>query len=164
MYLEFLLIGFLVILMYYQPAELKVALQTILGKIIAIMIVATIAMYGGRHSGLLAAIIFIMLLHVDREGFEDTAKGKKKTKKKEGLKPTVAKNAAPVISKKPVKKPTKKSVKTTKKSTTNKIPILSVMNQLDLDRQIKTKALQNSQSARSDNSGAANGTYQKSDV
>lgn len=161
MYLELLLLGFLVLFMYYQPRELKIALQTILGKLIAIMVVATIAMWGGRHAGVLAAVIFLLLLHIDREGFKDTAK------EKEGKKPAVVHTNPPKTG---ITTPSSKTTKPTKKnkpqkktntSINNKIPVLSVMNQLDLDRQIKTKGLQKSQEARGENSGAATGTYKK---
>lgn len=148
MYLELLLLGFLVLFMYYQPRELKIALQTILGKLIAIMIVATIAMWGGRHAGVLAAVIFLLLLHIDREGFKDTAK------EKEGQKP-------PATPSSKTTKSTKKNKPPKKTNTSINIPVLSVRNQLDLDRQIKREGLQRSQEARSDGSGAATGSSKK---
>ena len=76
--IEIALISLLVILMYYQPTELSTFVDSVLGKIISLFLISYIAITYGRNTGLLAAFIFILLLHHEREGLENPPKASPK--------------------------------------------------------------------------------------
>ena len=78
--MDLVLIVFLVILMYYQPTFLTALTTSVLGTIIAIILMASVATVYGRNAGLLAALIFILLMHNQQEGLENKSpKDKKKS-------------------------------------------------------------------------------------
>ena len=74
--IDLVLITLLIVLMYCQPGALGGITTSVLGRIIAVCLIAHIALAYGRNAGLLAALIFILLLHNNREGF--TPKSSKK--------------------------------------------------------------------------------------
>jgi len=80
--IDLVLITLLIVLMYCQPGALGGITTSVLGRIIAVCLIAHIALAYGRNAGLLAALIFILLLHNNREGF--TPKSSKKKSVKEG--------------------------------------------------------------------------------
>ena len=79
--IDLVLISLLIVLMYYQPDILASLTTSVLGRMIAVCLVAHIALAYGRNAGLLAALIFILLLHNKREGFATPKPSKKKTVK-----------------------------------------------------------------------------------
>lgn len=84
--LEATLIIILVVLMYKSPSALKDFAESVLGKMISLGIIAYIAMTHGRNTGLIAAFIFILLIHNEKEGLENPPKAaKKKGGSKEGV-------------------------------------------------------------------------------
>ena len=66
--IDLVLISLLIVLMYYQPDILASLTTSVLGRMIAVCLVAHIALAYGRNAGLLAALIFILLLHNKRKG------------------------------------------------------------------------------------------------
>ena len=79
LYVEIVLIIFLVILMYVKSQSLNVFAQSILGKITLVITVLLITTQYGRNAGVLSAVIFMLLLHTSYEGI---AKYPPKEKKK----------------------------------------------------------------------------------
>ena len=82
--IDLVLISLLIVLMYYQPDILASLTTSVLGRMIAVCLVAHIALAYGRNAGLLAALIFILLLHNKREGFATPKSSTKSSKKKKG--------------------------------------------------------------------------------
>ena len=78
--LEASLIIILLVLMYNSPNALKDFAGSVLGKMISLGIIAYIAMTHGRNTGLIAAFIFIILIHNEKEGLENPPKATKKNK------------------------------------------------------------------------------------
>ena len=58
--MEIILIAILIIIMYNRPLELKRFSDTVLGKIVGVVIVAAIALKFGRNTALIAAVIVIL--------------------------------------------------------------------------------------------------------
>ena len=79
--IDMLLIGVLVILMYHQPHGLVSFTQSVLGKVVAVFLIGVLALNYGRNCGLIAAVIFILLLHQYREGLEKKKASPKEEKK-----------------------------------------------------------------------------------
>jgi len=102
--MEIILIAILIIIMYNRPLELKRFSDTVLGKIVGVVIVAAIALKFGRNTALIAAVIVILCSYSEKEGLEK----KKEQPKKEAPKKEVPKKAAP---KKETPKPTPASTK-----------------------------------------------------
>ena len=67
-YMELALGAILLVLMYEKPHALTEAANSILGKAIMIIAVGIIAKNNGLASGLLAALIMIILIHETIEG------------------------------------------------------------------------------------------------
>ena len=78
--IDLVLITLLIVLMYCQPGALGGITTSVLGRIIAVCLIAHIALAYGRNAGLLAALIFILLLHNNREGFTPKSSKKKSVK------------------------------------------------------------------------------------
>ena len=95
--IDLVLISLLIVLMYYQPDILTSLTTSVLGRMVAVCLVAHIALAYGRNAGLLAALIFILLLHNKREGFAtpkpSAAKGSAARKKKKTVKEAHTANA-----------------------------------------------------------------------
>ena len=103
--IDLVLITLLIVLMYCQPGALGGITTSVLGRIIAVCLIAHIALAYGRNAGLLAALIFILLLHNNREGF--TAPKSSKKKKKPAAKapsPTPSPSPTPTPTPSPAKK------------------------------------------------------------
>ncbi len=103
--IDLVLITLLIVLMYCQPGALGGITTSVLGRIIAVCLIAHIALAYGRNAGLLAALIFILLLHNNREGF--TAPKSSKKKKKHAAKapsPTPSPSPTPTPTPSPAKK------------------------------------------------------------
>jgi len=152
--LEATLIIILVVLMYKSPSALKDFAESVLGKMISLGIIAYIAMTHGRNTGLIAAFIFILLIHNEKEGLENPPKAaKKKGGSKEG-----------VSSKETIK--TKKSGKKEGlgRSTMLKPKVVSQKNIVDEDRKRKVNALLKSQEARGQFGGESKGMVGKPEI
>lgn len=80
-YMELALGAILLVLMYEKPHALTEAANSILGKAIMIIAVGIIAKNNGLASGLLAALIMIILMHETIEGMTGKKDKKKKDKK-----------------------------------------------------------------------------------
>lgn len=83
--MDLVLILLLIVLMYYQPNIFTFLTTSVLGRIVAICLMAHVALGYGRNAGLLAALIFILLLHNQQEGFKGGAKSSLKKKKRKPL-------------------------------------------------------------------------------
>ena len=70
---EMILVLFLVVLMYYKPQCLLDLTESFLGKIILLSVVLVIASEFGRNSGILIALIIILLMHTKQEGLRDSS-------------------------------------------------------------------------------------------
>ena len=68
LYVEIILIMFLVILMYVKSHRLNLFAQSILGKITLVITVLLVTTQYGRNAGVLSAVIFMLLLHTSYEG------------------------------------------------------------------------------------------------
>tara|TARA_Y100000591_G_scaffold315295_1_gene322733 strand:+ start:444 stop:1013 length:570 start_codon:yes stop_codon:yes gene_type:complete len=79
-YMELALGAILLVLMYEKPLAFTEFANSLLGKAIMIIAVGLIAKNNGLASGLLAALIMIILMHETREGM---AHGKDKDKDKD---------------------------------------------------------------------------------
>ena len=77
--MDLVLVVILIVLMYYHPPFITSLATSVLGTIVAIGLMAAVATLYGRNAGLLAALIFILLMHNQREGLtNNTPKAKKK--------------------------------------------------------------------------------------
>ena len=93
LYVEIILIMFLVILMYVKSPSLNLFARSILGKITLVITVLLITTQYGRNAGILSSVIFMLLLHTSYEGISK-------------FPPPAPRDPAP--KKDPVKKPVKK--------------------------------------------------------
>ena len=158
--LEATLIIILLVLMYNSPNALKDFAGSVLGKMISLAIIAYIAMTHGRNTGLIAAFIFIILMHNEKEGLENPPKAAKKEIKKE------------VVSKKDESKK-KEALKTKgdgkkeglgRSSMLKPKPVVSEKNIVDEDRKRKVNALLKSQEARGQFGGESKGMVGKPEI
>ena len=112
--MEMILIAILIIIMYNRPVELKHFSDTVLGKIVGVIIVGFIALKFGRNTALIAAVIVILASYSEKEGArskEEKPAPKKEQKKetpKPAPKPTPKPTPAPAPA--PTPKPTPVSV------------------------------------------------------
>ena len=109
--INLILITILVIFLYYNPSDLSAITSSVLGKLATIVLICYIASMYGTNTGIIAALIFILLMHNQQEGMKNkTPKGKARHLEK-GVKKN--KQSSPVSSKGPTptnKKSTKKKV------------------------------------------------------
>ena len=87
LYIEIILIIFLVILMYVKSQRLNLFAQSILGKITLVITVLLITTQYGRNAGILSAVIFMLLLHTSYEGVARYPPKEKKKPVEEKKKP-----------------------------------------------------------------------------
>jgi len=166
--IEIVLIAILVMLMYYNPAELSVFVSSVLGKIVSLVIISYIAVTYGRNTGLLAAFIFILLMHHEREGLENPPKAPTQ-KKKDATKLAMNINGkiAPIKVKEPALPLTPAAVVPTPSNSSDKkgkkvlVPKATTRNITEEDRNIKIKGLLNSQEARGQYGGESKGLVGK---
>jgi len=166
--LEATLIIILLVLMYNSPNALKEFAGSVLGKMISLGIIAYIAMTHGRNTGLIAAFIFILLIHNEREGMENPPKV---TEGESAKKPSVEKAVAKkVTTKKPPAKESLKSKGESKKEGLGRTSMLkpkavvSQKNIVDEDRKRKVNALLKSQEARGQFGGESKGMVGKPEI
>ena len=81
-YVELAIAAVLLLLVYDKPTELTELSNTIVGKMILIVIVGCVAKMRGMGAGLMAALVMLILLHDGREGFKEGADSKTSAKKK----------------------------------------------------------------------------------
>ena len=103
--MEMILIAILIIIMYNRPIELKNFADTVLGKIVGVLMVAVVALKFGRNTALIAAVIVILASHSEKEGLEKKKEEKPPPKKEQKPPP---KKPTPVPPKKETPKPAPK--------------------------------------------------------
>ena len=65
--MNLILIAVLVIFLYYKPGDISIVTNSILGKLVVVVLVCYIASTYGTNTGIIAALILILLMHwVDR--------------------------------------------------------------------------------------------------
>ena len=120
--MEMILIAILIIIMYNRPLELKHFSDTVLGKIVGVVIVSFIALKFGRNTALIAAVIVILASYSEKEGAQSKEEkpAPKKEQKKETPKPSPkpAPKPAPKPTPKPAPAPTPKPTPAPVKSDT----------------------------------------------
>ena len=156
---EAVLIIILVVLMYNSPSPLRDFANSVLGKMVCLAAIAYIAMTYGRNSGLIAAFIFILLIHDGREGLENPPKA--------GAKKKVKSSSANAGKSKELLK--NKTLKGKKKEGLGRAKMLqpasiSQKNIVDEDRKRKVNALMKSQEARGQFGGESKGMVGKPDI
>jgi len=165
--LEATLIIILLVLMYNSPNALKDFAGSVLGKMISLGIIAYIAMTHGRNTGLIAAFIFIILIHNEKEGLENPPKATKKNKKVVEAKEEEAKEDATK------EDATKEALKTKggskkeglgRSSMLKPKAVVSQKNIVDEDRKRKVNALLKSQEARGQFGGESKGMVGKPEI
>jgi len=159
---EAVLIIILVVLMYNSPAPLRDFANSVLGKMVCLAAIAYIAMTYGRNSGLIAAFIFILLIHNEREGLENPPKGGTKKKGKSS-------SASAGKSKELLENKTRNKGKQNKKEGLGRAKMLqpapvSQKNIVDEDRKRKVNALMKSQEARGQFGGESKGMVGKPEI
>ena len=182
--MDLVLILLLIVLMYYQPTILTSLTSSVLGRIVAVGCIAYIAILYGRNASLMAALIFILLLHNRREGLENKSpKGKKKVKKSAVKKAETFKKVSEVPNVPPVppapdkknnaksdqKKEQKPDLadaerKERVKNIVNgqkKKPLKTKTNKVDIEDKLHRSSYVNSQEARGDNGGGPQGLIKK---
>ncbi len=92
-YMELALGAILLVLMYEKPHAFTEFANSLLGKAIMIIAVGVIAKNNGLASGLLAALIMIILMHETMEGMK-SGKGKDKDKDSKSQKVTITPSSA----------------------------------------------------------------------
>ena len=155
--MDLVLVVILIVLMYYHPPFITSLATSVLGTIVAIGLMAAVATLYGRNAGLLAALIFILLMHNQREGLtNNTPKAKKNIqsfgkkwmgelknelgKAKKAKKGVIKETLNPIVKAKPLLKRKKK-------------PIISSTNKTDLENKMKRESYVNSQIAKGENGG-----------
>ena len=147
--MDLVLIVFLVILMYYQPAFLTALTTSVLGTIIAIILMTAVATVYGRNAGLLAALIFILLMHNQREGMENKSPKDKMPSAPVNL---FDQDVKSVQTKGKLKEGLRKKVPPRKKVTKRK-PVQTFTNKTDLENKMQKESYINSQVAKGENGG-----------
>ena len=87
-YTEIILITLLIVLMFVKSQNLNIFAKSVLGKITLVITVIFITAQFGRNAGVIAAAIFVLLLHTSYEGAKSKSKpapkpAKETEKKKE---------------------------------------------------------------------------------
>jgi len=169
-YVDLSLLALLIIFMYETPSFLNDIVNNTLGKLALLGGVIFLLYKFGNTSGILAALIFIILIHRKQEGFSITiaatregATGGKKKKKKEpmGLKSSDSDDKKKVTKKKKKKKEEEENEEEDTKETfknfsssdhiklndleeVNTVPKgINFRNRTDLDRDLKINAEKN---------------------
>merc|ERR1712216_965037 len=69
-YIDLCLLALLIIFMYDTPNFLNEVVNNTLGKIVSISVIMFLLYQFGNTTGILAALIYILVLHRTQEGFE----------------------------------------------------------------------------------------------
>jgi len=166
--LEASLIIILLVLMYNSPNALKDFAGSVLGKMISLGIIAYIAMTHGRNTGLIAAFIFIILIHNEKEGLENPPKATKKNKEIAKLKSENSKLRKEVKKEDATKETATKETATKeglgRSSMLKPKAVVSQKNIVDEDRKRKVNALLKSQEARGQFGGESKGMVGKPEI
>ena len=157
---EAVLIIILVVLMYNSPSPLRDFANSVLGKMVCLAAIAYIAMTYGRNSGLIAAFIFILLIHDGREGLENPPKAGAKKKVKSSS--ANAGKSKELLENKTLKGK-KKREGLGRAKMLQPAPI-SQKNIVDEDRKRKVNALMKSQEARGQFGGESKGMVGKPEI
>ena len=161
--LEATLIIILVAFMYKSPSALKDFAGSVLGKMISLGIIAYIAMTHGRNTGLIAAFIFILLIHNEKEGLENPPKAAKKNKEIAKLKSENSK-LQKEVKKEDATKETATKEGLGRSSMLKPKAVMSQKNIVDEDRKRKVNALLKSQEARGQFGGESKGMVGKPEI
>ena len=166
--LEASLIIILLVLMYNSPNALKDFAGSVLGKMISLGIIAYIAMTHGRNTGLIAAFIFIILIHNEKEGLENPPKATKKNKEIAKLKSENSKLQKELKKDDATKETATKETATKeglgRSSMLKPKAVVSQKNIVDEDRKRKVNALLKSQEARGQFGGESKGMVGKPEI
>ena len=171
--LEASLIIILLVLMYNSPNALKDFAGSVLGKMISLGIIAYIAMTHGRNTGLIAAFIFIILIHNEKEGLENPPKATKKNKEIAKLKSENSKLQKELKKDDATKETATKETATKETATKEGLgrssmlkpkAVVSQKNIVDEDRKRKVNALLKSQEARGQFGGESKGMVGKPEI
>ena len=69
-YIDLCLLALLIIFMYDTPNFLNEVVNNTLGKVVCISVIMFLLYQFGNTTGILAALIYILVLHKNQEGFE----------------------------------------------------------------------------------------------